>query len=537
MKRYGGSHGGERTLNIDQRSAKNPQKYMRKRIGIAVLLALLFLTSSITTLLLQHGSARAANSQLLPGEQTWKQGVSSLLFGANDSSWQWSPNHLGNNPAIAASLRSAGITVIRTPLRLNDAQARVSAVEAAGAKCLGIISPPDALQVVQMLGNRCVMYEWMNEPDNTKLTADAYASSWNQNIPALRAANAQAIFIGPVVASPNLTYIQQFLTLTNQAGNTPDVVSFHMYPCTNQTIASCPAHIASYGQHTSEVQATVSAVLGHTLPLAVTEWNYSWKPNQTPQNDPFIKTFTTLSLDAMAQAGIRMAMQYDIASNAGGGTLDMIDPQTGQALPQLNAVQQTVQKYQLQGVPVVPSGGTVTGIQTAVAQPTQPPLSPQSVIISAPEGGLFVHEQSLHCTTEAPGATMLSPSTVSNMLVSFGVTQDGCSVIFKVQNPQQSLRLNWWSEGAAESTTLSFQTSANSTNGLDGNWQIFPATSFMAVGGTQMLTLENAAWVKASIHPPMSQHPPVDLVMELYSLNGLTGITTIHPQAILLARH
>jgi hypothetical protein len=218
----------------------------------------------------------------------------------------------------------------------------------------------------------------------------------------------------------------------------------------------------------------------------------------------------------------------------------MVNPQTGQALPQLQAVQQTIQKYRLQGVPVVPSGGTVTGIKTVVVQPTQSPLAPQSVIISAPEGGLFVHEQSLHCTTEAPGAiqsSMLSPPTASNMLVSFGVTQDGCSVVFKVQNPQQSLRLNWWSDGAADSTTLSFQTSADSTNGLDGNWQIFPATSFMAVGGTQMLTLENTAWVKVSIHPPMSQHSPVDLVMELYSLNDLTGITTVSPQAIWLARN
>jgi hypothetical protein len=529
----------ERTVNRDQRSAKNPERNRWKRGGIVALLSLLFLISGSTTLLLPHQrSVRAANSQTLPGEQIWQQGVSSLLFGANDSSWQWSPNNLGNTPAIATAVRSAGVTVIRTPLSVSDALARVSAVEAAGAKCLGIISPPDALQVVQMLGNRCVMYEWMNEPDNNNLTADQYAASWNQNIPALRAANAQAMFIGPVVASPNVAYIQQFLTLAKQAGNIPDAVSFHMYPCTNQTIASCPAHIASYGQDTSQVQATVSAVLGYSLPLAVTEWNYSWKANQTPQNDPFIKTFTSLSLDAMAQAGISMAMQYDLASNAGGGTLDMVDPQTGQALPQLNAVQQEIQKYRIQ-VPVVGSGGTVTGIQTVVAQPTQPPISPQSVIISAPERGLFVLQQSLHCTTEDPARSQLmltSPSAASNMLTLLGVTQDGCSLIFKVQDPQQTLRLNWWSDNAVDSTMLSFDTSIDSVDGPDNNWQSMP-TSSKATGGTQMLNLENTAWVKVSIHPPAQQQSPTDLVMELYSLNDLTGITTVSPQAIWLSRH
>jgi hypothetical protein len=518
---------------MDQRSAKNPERYPRRRAGVAALLALLFILSSITTFLVQHGSARAANLQLLPGEQIWPQGVSSLLFGANDGSWQWSPNNLGNSPAISATVRKAGITVIRSSLTASDALARVSAIEAAGAQCLGILSPTDAQQVVQMLGKRCMMYEWMNEPDHNLLTAAAYASSWNQNIPALRAINPKAIFIGPVVASPNLAYIQQFLTLAKQAGNIPDAVSFHMYPCTDQTIATCPAHIASIGLHASQIEATVSAVLGYTLPLALTEWNYSWKPNQTPQNDPFIKTFTALSFDVMVQAGIRMATQYDLASDAGGGSLDMVDPKTGQAFPQLDAVKQAIQKYQHPGAPLVPSGGTG---QTVIAQPS---LSPVNVIISAAEGGLFVLQQSLRCTTEVPALsplTIASPPATSNMLALLGVTKDGCSLTFKIHSPQQLLRLNWWSEGAAESTTLSFQTSGDSTNGSDGNWQIFPATSFMAVGGTQKLMLENATWVKVSIHPPMSQHPPVNLMMELYSFNDLTGITTVSPQAIWLPR-
>jgi hypothetical protein len=121
------------------------------------------------------------------------------------------------------------------------------------------------------------------------------------------------------------------------------------------------------------------------------------------------------------------------------------------------------------------------------------------------------------------------------MLTLLGVTQDGCSLIFKVQDPQQTLRLNWWSDNAGDSTMLSFDTSIDSVDGPDNNWQSMP-TSSKATGGTQMLNLENTAWVKVSIHPTAQQQSPTDLVMELYSLNDLTGITTVSPQAIWLPR-
>ncbi len=514
-----------------------PERHRNTHRSIRILLSL-FLALSIFTIAMLHPTrTKAASTQKLPGEQIWQQGTSSLLFGANDSSWQWSPNNLGNDPAIATAVRNAGITVIRTPLHVSDAQARVSAVEAAGAKCLGIVSPPDALQVVQMLGNRCTMYEWMNEPDNNKISATAYANSWNQNIPLLRSANPQAIFIGPVVASPNTTYIQQFLTLAKQAGNIPDVVSYHTYPCTDQTIANCPAQIASYGQDASAVQATVNSTLGYTLPLAITEWNYSWKMNQTPQSDPFIKTFTTLSLDAMAQAGIAMATQYDLASNAGGGSLDMVDPNTGQNFPQIDAMHQAIQKYQLQQT--APTAPVTTGTQTALPiQPVQPQFSPQSVFISPPDSGLFLLGQSLHCLGKASATSQLNidaPPTTRNVLALLGTTQDGCSLIFKVQSPQQTIRLNWWSENTT-TTSLTFETATDSMNGPDSNWQAFPATSVEAAGGTQLIKLQDATWAKISIDPSAFGASPVNLVMELYSIDELSGVTLVPPQPIWLSR-
>jgi hypothetical protein len=133
--------------------------------------------------------------------------------------------------------------VIRTPLHTSDAQARVAVVEAAEAQCLGILQPADAEQVVQTLGSRCNLYEWMNEPDNGGPSAAQYAASWNQEIPKLRALNPPALFIGPVVASPNTGYITQILSAVKASGTLPDLVSYHMYPCTDQSINTCPAHI------------------------------------------------------------------------------------------------------------------------------------------------------------------------------------------------------------------------------------------------------------------------------------------------------
>jgi hypothetical protein len=52
---------------------------------------------------------------VLPGEQIWPGGVSSLLFGTNDSE-EWSPDNVETDPhhIIQSSLRAAHITLIRT---------------------------------------------------------------------------------------------------------------------------------------------------------------------------------------------------------------------------------------------------------------------------------------------------------------------------------------------------------------------------------------------------------------------------------------
>jgi hypothetical protein len=58
-------------------------------------------------------SSLPASAQALPGLQIWKQGVSSFLFGANDTQ-EWSTNNVETSPAIQEALTDAHFSLMRT---------------------------------------------------------------------------------------------------------------------------------------------------------------------------------------------------------------------------------------------------------------------------------------------------------------------------------------------------------------------------------------------------------------------------------------
>ncbi len=218
-----------------------------------------------------------------------------------------------------------------------------------------------------------------------------------------------------MVASPNTGYIQQFLSAAKASGNLPDMVSYHMYPYTDQTVSSCPAHIAGFGRAASEVNVAVSSTIGQTLPLAVTEWNFSWKSGQTPLHDPYMATFTQQSLQAMAQAGIVMANQFDIASNAAGGSLDMIDPQTAQAMPQLQAMHDMIQNYSTGAIPTIEDTTPLPTISETTTPSPTPPLTPTPTPEATPfpdGSGRLLSAQQLYCSSpnKSTGTPTVLPS-------------------------------------------------------------------------------------------------------------------------------
>ncbi len=302
----------------------------------------------------------ALPTPMLPGQRVWNNGVSSYLFGTNDT-FEWRHQNIETEPAVQDALRSAGFTLIRTffPDNSTDAaiEQRIQTVENSGAQCLGVITNVNNTtfveHLVQYLGQRCLMYEFGNELDIRGVTADAYLARWNTLIPQLRKINPSARFIGPVTYNyqGNHNFMQAFLNGVKASGVLPDAISFHWYPCWQRTETECLARANTATEDIQYVRKLVKSILGHEIPVGISEWNFD--PSNPPAasgDDPnFIIPYSTAAIQAMAQGGASFACQFDAASYAGYGHLDMFDV-NGQPKAQYQAIKQAIEKYR-------PSGG------------------------------------------------------------------------------------------------------------------------------------------------------------------------------------
>ena len=314
---------------------------------------------------------------MLPGEQTWKDGASSFLFGTNDTQ-EWANDNVETNSAIQQALKAAHFTLMRTfffDKSLADGHAttdaeieqRMQTVENSGMICLGVLpSMMDAAfvrHVVSYLGSRCNLYEFGNEPDigdgngHDVYSAQEYLQQWNMLIPQLRQINPAAKFIGPVTsnatgdqcrsaASDTQCFMQDFLAGVKASGILPDAVSFHWYPCYHDSEASCLARASSYAQVASEVRCLVNNILGKNLPIGITEWNYDPSVPPPDYGDTFIRQFTTQALASMIQAKLDFANQFDAQSYGGYGGFDLFDiTHHDQPKPQYYAIKSVISMY------------------------------------------------------------------------------------------------------------------------------------------------------------------------------------------------
>lgn len=304
------------------------------------------------------GHPPGAHYALLPGQQLWKENVSSFLFGTNDTQ-EWVANNVETSRTIQQALQDAHFTLMRTfffdrslldGYPTTDAQInqRLQTVENSHMICLGVLDPINNTafieHVVTYAGSRCNLYEFGNEPDDVSM--QAYILAWNNLVPKLRKINPAAKFIGPAVA--DYTQIQPFLAAVKRSGVLPDAISFHWYPCgSGDSRSSCLAKASTFAEVTTQVKTWVRDTLGVNLPVGITEWNYnSDNPPAAYGNDPaFITQFTTAALHAMMQAGLDFANQFDVASGAGSGGLDMIDTHTGNPKPQYEAIKDVIAQY------------------------------------------------------------------------------------------------------------------------------------------------------------------------------------------------
>jgi hypothetical protein len=292
----------------------------------------------------------------LPGQQIWKQGISSYLFGTNDT-YEWLEQNIQTEPAIQKALRKAGFTLIRSffPDNARDSiiEQRMSTIEKSGAQCLGVITNISNVtfdeHLVSYLGNRCQMYEFGNEPDYYGVPIDIYLQQWNKVIPLLRRINPNAKFFGPVThnGSGDNDYMLAFLEGIKASGVLPDAVSFHWYPCYQDEKQPCLDKASSFNQTVQRVRTFMQITLGKDLPIGISEWNFD-SGNPPPaygEESEFITSFTTDALHSMAQAGVAFACQFDAASFAGYGRLDMFDVQNDQPKPQYYAIKNLIQEY------------------------------------------------------------------------------------------------------------------------------------------------------------------------------------------------
>jgi len=317
------------------RREKNPfTRHFSPRIIFFLLLIIVIVIaiSLVVFVSLQKNAIEQPSSSsysLLPGEQIWKNGVSSYLFGTNNT-YNWSSNNIETNTIAQQYLHDAHIPLIRTwffspysdySKLATDAETdkRLQVDEAIGAQCLGVLQDTDPqsaqyyIHLVQYVGNRCLIYEFGNEPgSNGAPGIEQYIQYWNALIPQLRKINPNAKFGGPV---GDMSDIQTFLTATKQSGVLPDFLSFHNYN----------HDPAAYGQKVTQAKRLAKSILGHELPVGITEFNYDCCDSFDADNAAFETQYFTAAYNGLIAAHADFATEFDSMNHGGNNMLDMFD--------------------------------------------------------------------------------------------------------------------------------------------------------------------------------------------------------------------
>jgi lysophospholipase L1-like esterase len=484
-------------------------RYFRWTWRILLSITALCATIACTPTPAQNSTPTTASSAgtVLPGQQIWKQGISSYLFGTNDS-YEWSPNNIQTQPAIQQALRSAGFTLIRSffPDKASDTviEKRIQTIENSGAHCLGVITNISDVSfdkhLISYLGSRCQLYEFGNEPDLNGISIQTYLQQWNTLIPLLRQINPSAKFIGPVTYNDqgNHNFMQNFLEGVKASGILPDAISFHWYPCFEDTEATCLSKANTYGKIAQGVESMIRLILGKSLPVGISEWNYD--PGNPPPaygDDPkFMTQFSTVALASMMQGGVAFACQFDAADYGGYGRLDMFNITTNQPKPQYYAIANVMKLY----------NPKATQSQTTTAPTTTVPSVNQT-------GALLSRGKPVYCANNDAGIG--GPGAIVNghygdwsfWRPSFSALPSWCAI--NVGAGATRLLMVWDSaytfdyisnKNGLGPQDYTISVSANSTNGADGTWQ-----TLVTVKGNltrvreHLLAFAGQSWVKMTI--------------------------------------
>ncbi len=336
---------------------------------------------------------------LLPGEQLWKNGVSSLIFGVGDTG-EWGMPNLEftdsqtapgtPNTAVQNLVKQAGFTLLRKFVDHHDfatnkemtgaeLQAISNTFVNTNTQCMMVLSADNinasskragdvytdlqfAQHVVTLFdGNhpgytKCSMFEIGNEPDINGVDVNQYLTIWNTFVPALKQLRPDAKFLGPVVAGYNPDYIIGFLSgVVQKHYQIPDAISWHYYPCgwgSEAKWGTCLADMAGSTQNAyfnnivheaADIRAKIQNVLGHQLPIGISEWSVD--PNGSMQDtEPQYSQFVTQALNDMITAKLDFAAIFDLQSQACYDGCDIIDL-SGKPKPSFNAFMNIIGQY------------------------------------------------------------------------------------------------------------------------------------------------------------------------------------------------
>lgn len=294
-------------------------------------------TLSAITTSLQDAPKPGGTPGVLPG-QLWYNGVSNYVFGIHDHSEPGmsvpSPNaaaitmvkNLGMPPGnIMRTFISAAATDTQINNRLNDI-ARMN-----GTPLVCLQTPTNATfntHVVTMLGDRCLMYEFGNEPNATAtpLAVGPYSTAWNAQIPNLRHINPKAKFMGPAVTKVGDSYIQTWLDNCKSSGVIPDAVTFHTYPCTGMGSTTQCMTMTGIGAHINTVRGFVTSRFpNRQIPIGLTEWNVDASSPMAgwAHNEPFADQFYLAYLQSLISANTDFACCFSLLGD--NNNYDMID--------------------------------------------------------------------------------------------------------------------------------------------------------------------------------------------------------------------
>lgn len=255
--------------------------------------------------------------------------TASLIFGTNLALFD-STDQVLKHPASQRLLKRAQVPIIRMPFRTSQGDVweveALRAIQYIGAVPLVIVHGPTDPNVLAddrrlialvrgVFGDGSVYVEFGNEPDLAGIDVRRYIASWNAVIPALKAMAPTYRFVGPTLSSPDPAYLATFVRLANPR---PDALSWHEYVChSRDSDEYCMAHLDDWTAHIQGINQAVLAATGTTVPIMVTEWNLSDKPDARFANPSFMHAWTERALETLAANqpnGLLAAMQYCVTN-------------------------------------------------------------------------------------------------------------------------------------------------------------------------------------------------------------------------------